>query len=187
MGRFGMKARSAGRAGNPIGKAMGLGAGLLLIAGCQPMVLHGACLSCQSGASMAANQAAFECMGRIATNPAYRSVAAHQPLDGSDPTAAQLADPAVPTPEEARTLAAVHEDIVACRGPTLKNFSQIAPAVIPAALEAYRDSDRVTDELVNRKITWGEANKRKRAIRADLTAKAARIQAESAAVPTESR
>jgi addiction module HigA family antidote len=39
--------------------------------------------------------AAFECTGRIATNPAYRSAAAHQPLDGSDPTGVLLTDPAV--------------------------------------------------------------------------------------------
>ncbi len=94
------------------------------------------------------------CLQRIADNPAYRRVARHLPLDGRDATPSQLADPACRTTSEALTLAAIHKEIPACHDDTLKNYSLIMPAVIPAAQLAYQNSDQVTDELIQQKITW---------------------------------
>lgn len=123
-----------------------------------------------------ANREAFACMQRIAQNPANREVAIHLPLDGQDPTPAQLADGAPPTAAEAEALRGIHQDVIACREKTLASFAAISPEAIPVAKDAYRKSDEVMDQLINRKISWGEANRQKSALRASLTAKLQAIE-----------
>lgn len=158
--------------------ALLLAAIIPLLTGCQSMAPRSACLSCANGVlSVNATQEAYACMGRIAANPRYGKVASHQPLDGSEPTAAQLADTAIPTADEAQLLADIRKEVAACRETTIASYAQILPEVVPAALQAYRDSDRVMNELIQRKIGWGEGNKKRLAIRQGLAAEAARIQA----------
>lgn len=130
-----------------------------------------------------ANREALACMERIAKNPANRDVAIHLPLDGKDPTPAQLADGALPTATEAQTLRVIHQDVISCREKTLANFSLISPEAIPVAKDGYRESDEVVEQLVNRKISWGEANHRKSAIRASLVEKLQAIQNRSLGSP----
>lgn len=164
----------------PSSRAMILGAllgGLLSACVAPPQKL---CLSgCASSASIHANREAVACIGRIADNPAYRSVARHLPIDGSDPKPSQMLDDSRPTAEEARLLTAIRSDMADCRKRTLESFARLTPALVPLAEEAYRESDRIWDALIRREMSWAEANQQRFAVKYELTRRAERLQLET--------
>ncbi|BBL75371.1 hypothetical protein MishRS11D_24690 [Methylomagnum ishizawai] len=107
----------------------------------------------------------------------------HIPLDGRiDSTPEQLADETIPSPEDIQALIAVHNDIAPCRERAIEDFSQIIPAMIPAAVEGYQVSDLILADLIQRKITWGEANRRRMVLRREATSKALSAQAHAEAL-----
>jgi len=122
------------------------------------------------------NKNALDCMKKIANNPTYSEIVRHEPLDGGDPTPAQLADRATPTVNDVKLLPAIHKEVLACRDSTLVDIAKTTPEILPALLKAYREADQINDELISRKTTWAEANRRRNEIKANALREAERIE-----------
>lgn len=155
--------------GQILGKATRLIVGifaLVLISGCQT-VTQRQVTSIREG-SQAANQKIIACVSKIETNPAYQSIARHTPLNGQvNPTLAQLNDNGKPNDEDVQVIVAIHNEMAPCRERAIEDYMKITPGIIPTILQLYHASDLIAAELIQRKITWGEANKKSYALRVD--------------------
>lgn len=137
---------------------------LLLIAGCQTMAQRQA--EALRVSMQVANQKIKACVQKIESNPAYQEIAKHTPLNGLvSPTLLQLADAGVPTDEDVQAIIALHNEVSVCRGHSIEDYMQIVPGIIPTTVELYRMSDLITVDLIQRKITWGEANRKRLALK----------------------
>jgi hypothetical protein len=131
--------------------------------------------------TQAANEKIRACLQKITTNPAYQGIAQHAPLNTLiNPTLLQLADTGLPTNEEVEVIVAIHNELASCREQAIEDFMKIVPGIIPIVVQGYHQTDLITVDLMQRKITWGEANKRRTALKDDVMAKlqAAAVQLE---------
>ena len=71
---------------------------------------------------------------------------------------AQLADDHYATEEEAKLLAAFHDEIDTCRRPNFEKIANVAPSVGVILTDVVIDADEITLQVIKRQITWGEAN-----------------------------
>jgi hypothetical protein len=118
------------------------------------------------------NKQVVDCFQRIQSNPAYQGVVRHMNIDGNkSPSLEQLTDAAMPTDEEIQVIMAVHSDMVECREQFLQDYGKIFPNVIPLMRQLYSSSDLIFADLVERKITWGDANKERAELRKELALK----------------
>ena len=141
----------------------------VLISSCQT-VTQRQVASIQEG-SEAANKKIMACVSKIETNPAYQSIALHTPLNGQvNPTLAQLNDNGKPNDEEVQVIIAIHNEMAPCRERAIEDYMKIAPGIVPTIVHLYHESDLIAAELIQRKITWGEANKKSYALRVDYLA-----------------
>lgn len=142
----------------------------VLMCSCQTAA-HRQSISIQEG-SQTAQQKAKACFSKISANPAYQSFAQHMPLNGSVyPTLAQLADDNLPNDEDVKVIIALHNDMAPCRERLIEDTMKITPGFIPTMLQFYNGSDLIMVDLMQRKSTWGEANKRRSALINDFMAK----------------
>jgi hypothetical protein len=142
----------------------------VLVCSCQTAA-HRQSVSIQEG-SQSAQQRAKDCFSKITANPAYKSFAQHMPLSGTVyPTLTQLADDNLPTAEDAKIIIALHNDMAPCRERLIEDTMKINPGFIPTMLQFYNGSDLIMVNLMQRKITWGEANKNRSALINDFMAK----------------
>src|SRR3990172_7406370 len=120
----------------------------------------------------AAEQRAFACLQHIETNPSYKGISRHAPLTGRIiATIEQLADDATPTEEEVKVIVAHHNDLSQCRARGIEDLMKIVPSFVSIIVPAYFESDLITVELIKRKITWGEAARRRAVIKNEMMAK----------------
>lgn len=144
----------------------------VIVAGCQTTAQRQYDLSqtnIQEG-----NQKLFTCYQKIATNSAYQGIAQHIALlrNGKlEPTIAQQSDNGVPSDEDVQTIIALHNENAICREQAIENFMKVIPWFIPTLVQSYHAGDLITVDLIQRKITWGDANKRRVAVRDDLMVK----------------
>jgi hypothetical protein len=118
------------------------------------------------------NEQVHECIQRIESNPTYQSVVQHINIDGNkSPSLEQLTDASTPTDEEIQIIMSIHKDMVECREQFLQDYGKIFPKVIPLMRELYSSSDLIFADLVERKITWGDANKQRAELRKEFTLK----------------
>lgn len=142
----------------------------LLIASCQTMAQRQA-ISIREN-TLEANQKARACVHAIEVNPSYQSIAQHIPLNGNvEPTLAQLADKGVPSKKDIQIIIAVHNDLSVCRERAIEDYMKATPSIIPTLVQAFHASDLVTVDLIQRKITWGKANKKLLALKDKFRAK----------------
>jgi hypothetical protein len=113
------------------------------------------------------------CSSKVETNPAYAGIAKHIPLNGNvSPTFAQLADDSMPSEEDSKNLVAYHNEMEPCRRlPTDNELMKTIPGFMPILLQTHYETDLVIVDLVQRKITWSEANRRRMTLRNDYKAK----------------
>lgn len=120
----------------------------------------------------AAEQRAYACAQQIETNPAFQGISKHTPLTGrTTPNIEQLADDAIPTEEESKVIVALHNELSQCRARGIEDFMKTVPSLVSIFTPAYLEGDLITVELIKRKITWGEANKRKATIKNEAMTK----------------
>ncbi len=113
-----------------------------------------------------------ECVERIEYNPPYQGVGKHMPLNGNkSPTLDQLTDAAIPTEEEVQTIMAIHKDMVECREQYLHDWEKLNANAVPIMRQLLSANDLITADLVERKTTWGEANKRRVELRKEVALK----------------
>ena len=76
------------------------------------------------------------------------------------PTAAQLADQTLPTPDEARQVARHSTAIAACHTTFRDEAAAADQALAQPIDQAIFDVNNIEADLIQRRITWGEANRR---------------------------
>ncbi len=112
------------------------------------------------------------CVRKIETNPAYRPMFQRIPFDARvNPTLTQLADNGVPNDEDIEAIIAIHNELAPCRERAIEDLMKIIPGIVPIHIQSLHAMDLIFVDLIQRKITWSEANKRRVALRDDSTAK----------------
>ena len=79
---------------------------------------------------------------------------------GFAPTAAQLADQTLPTPDEAQQVARLSAAITGCYATFRDQAAAADPAVGQPIGQTIFDINNIGADLIQRRITWGEANRR---------------------------
>jgi hypothetical protein len=88
-----------------------------------------------------------------------------------NPTLTQLADEDVPTDEEIQLVVAIHNEIAVCREQGIQDYMKILPGIIPIVVQGYYQGDLIILDLMQRKISWGDANKRRTVLMNEMRAK----------------
>lgn len=126
---------------------------LFFLAGCQSV--DGNQQMQQFQASM---QNADGCYDELRNREEYRPIVKHMAIK-DQPTVEQLADTARPTVEETKLLSKWANDRSVCRKALNSTWGIAGPAYQAVQYESQSKSDAVLVKLIQRKITWGEANK----------------------------
>ena len=100
--------------------------------------------------------AADRCFAEVNDDPSIGSTSGKLVL--GEPTAAQLADSSIPTPEEAEAVRVGSVRVVPCRNQMLAALHRHHPLIAPAYELRWLQLDVVYDQLIHRRITFGNAN-----------------------------
>jgi hypothetical protein len=152
---------------------------LLALCGCAPPALKAGHLGAQPG-SPRQREATDFCLQQMLASPEIQALKSKfPPLNpGSSPSQAQLADPTLATPQEARLVLSFHQKyIVACRQAGLARTSAIGPRPVAIVIEGFATADALILKLVEGKMTWGEYNSKIQVLRSDPRAYLAAVAA----------
>lgn len=137
--------------------------------------------SCQTSAQKQANtvmenlkitvQKLGVCEKDVSANPMYRPLGNCFPSGGNAPTLMQLTNKKLPTDEEVQLIISWHNDRARCRVIRIEGLMNSVPGLVPSTVEHYYDTDLVLADLIERKITWGEANKKFHALNLEFQQK----------------
>lgn len=129
----------------------------------------------QAGAIMTeARTQVKACITTIRAKPEYASLLQHLPDPNTNQfTMAQLTDNRLPSPRDARLMAARYDDMETCRTQFLNSVSSARPDLVPIIANAYTAGSMIVASLVERKMTWAESARREQAILVELRQKAA--------------
>jgi len=98
-----------------------------------------------------------QCFAAMDHDPALASV--NSKYARRDPTAAQLADTHVATDEETNRLKSRIAKTAPCREMRIKAVSRHYPSLMPSYRILYFQADQIFEYLMNKWITYGEANR----------------------------
>ena len=152
---------------------------VLALCGCTPPALDARQLGAQPG-SPRPREATDFCLQQMLASPEIQALKSKfPPLEpGSSPSQAQLADPTVATPQEAKLVLSFHQKyIVPCRQDGLARTSTIGPQPAAIAIEGFATADALILKLVEGKMTWGEYNSKIQVLRTDARAYLAAVAA----------
>ncbi len=114
------------------------------------------------------------CIAANREQPKYTEILSHYPdLESHQYTIEQLSDKNVPTTQEARLVASLYDGSEKCRALWTKVIAENRPDVIPIVDESNNALARITMNLVQRKISWGEAAQQSQAVSAEIDEKIA--------------
>lgn len=152
---------------------------LLALCGCMPPALDARHLGAPLE-SPRPREAPDFCLQQMLASPEIQALKSKfPPLEpGSPPSQAQLADPTLATPQEAKLVLSFHQKyIVACRQAGLARTSAIGPRPVAIVVEGFATADALILKLVEGKMTWGEYNSKIQVLRTDTRAYLAAIAA----------
>lgn len=115
-----------------------------------------------------AKQRADDCFQKIDGNPLYQNINQRLPSDPNQATPMQMADESIPTDEDVQIMISRNNESALCRGQFIEDHMQVVPSIIPFMTEYYYSCDLVAVDLIQRKTSWGEANKRRRGLAVKL-------------------
>ena len=145
---------------------------LLVVAGCATAAQRQA-----QQAGVASREAVAQlksCLSAVWSKPEYASLVPHNPdMDTGQHTMVQLTDESVPSAEEARLEAARFDENSGCRKQFLASLSLARPDLVPILANGYSRGAAIVVELVERKITWGEAARRETEAASDVRSQVA--------------
>lgn len=98
----------------------------------------------------------------------FKDLAARTPLDGGEPSLSQQASVDLITASEARLLVGWHEETTKCRTNLMTILYQTVPTVADASEKTHLKTEKILLALLQRRITWGEANSQLAKARAEL-------------------
>jgi hypothetical protein len=119
-----------------------------------------------------AKQKLMDCLHKVEINPDYHSLAEHMPIRGNvNPTLEQLADNGLPTDQDIRVIFAFHNEAEYCRLQLIEDYMKFIPGIVPTLTQFNHQSNLISVDLIQKKITWGEANKRRLALKDEYRGK----------------
>ena len=104
------------------------------------------------------------CAALLESKPAYAGIAYHMPIGGKQAAIGQRSDRAFPEAAQRSALRSWKAEFDLCRQPTIEAAAATVPDGIWLLRRNYLISDRVIDDLIRGRITWGEANRKRDAI-----------------------
>src|SRR5579863_3542393 len=114
----------------------------------------------QFQAMKSGNQAAVAeldaCAAAVYNSPENTPLRSHLPLKIGDLTLEQLSDNSMITPDEWKTVLAVHPQTQQCRRAYLEALSKSEPTAVPILTTQYNQSDDDLLALSAHKLTWGQ-------------------------------
>lgn len=131
---------------------------LILITGCQTAAIKKAMWIRSNMNEL--NQRVNACHENVANKPAYQSLVSRLP-SSKNITPMHMADTSKPNKEDVKNIIAFYNEDAQCRKQSIEGLSGIMPSMVPIIVNAFRGYDLVTADLIERKISWGEANKRR--------------------------
>ncbi|MBB5462848.1 hypothetical protein [Paraburkholderia sp. Cpub6] len=96
------------------------------------------------------------CAAEAYNSPQAAPIRARLPMDPADATLAQLNSTDHASPDEIKSLYAVHDMIQPCRKATADELMTVTPTVVPILLDSYQESDTAVLSLINQQTTWGQ-------------------------------
>jgi hypothetical protein len=100
-----------------------------------------------------------DCIQKANNNPVYSVLFKKMPQKG-DPTLTQLSDNSLATDKEIKLIIAYYNDIKPCRDQLINDFMSMSPVMGSITAESFHTEDFIIVDLIQRRITWGEANKK---------------------------
>ena len=99
--------------------------------------------------------AARSCDTQVEATPEYQSIKAYMPTD-EGPSLATQTNSSKATPEEIRSIFAVHAAMAPCRKIRVEAAHDVSPLLVPRLVEKYTRNYAIFVGLVEKKLTWGE-------------------------------
>lgn len=113
-----------------------------------------------------------QCIQKVVSNPSFSEINNRYPIDiHANPTILQLSDGNYISDQETSKVVSAFNQITNCREIALKLTVDVLPGIIPNALEGFYAEDVLTSDLIQKKLTWGEYNKKRTTVRNDAYAK----------------
>ena len=136
---------------------------LLLLAGCATTAQRQVQVTAQT--IQQATAAMKACVQAVQNKPEYASLLPHTPDFATGQfTMAQLTDENQPTSDDARLLAAKHDELIPCRNQFITAISKVRPDAVPIMTAWWISNDQVLVRLIERKMTWAEAFREQQAV-----------------------
>jgi hypothetical protein len=104
------------------------------------------------------------CTSEVYNAPESEPLRRHLPYNVLNATLEQLTDSAKASDDEIKAIYAQNPKLQECRNSALHSLSTTTPTVVPILIDGYQKNDQIVIDLVQKKITWGEANQRAKAL-----------------------
>jgi hypothetical protein len=107
-----------------------------------------------------ASQNFLACRTALYNSPSYEPVRRHEPSDIMLLSLPQIMDQNRATDVEVAAILAWHSQIQVCRKAFLDEVGRLTPAVVPIFAAQFTEGDNSLVDLIQRKESWGEHEKR---------------------------
>jgi len=104
----------------------------------------------------------LSCVSAVYDAPDATPVQSKTPLKADDITLPQLADPSTATASETQAIFGLHPKLKECQRAVLAELGKSTPSFVPILVKEYGRFDDALLLLIQRKISWGDFNKRRR-------------------------
>jgi hypothetical protein len=117
---------------------------------------------CVAQQQQQALQETSACLQAAYNLPEAAPMRARTPFDINDATLTQLAETSLADKPETDAILTVNPRFRACQNQVVERLRKLAPTAAPLIARFYRDHNEDVLALVQRKMTWGDFNKRRR-------------------------
>ena len=117
---------------------------------------------CAAQQQRALVQQTTSCLEAAYNSPEAAPIRPRTPFNPNDASLAQLGDPAVVSKPEMDAISLVYPRVQDCDRQFLARLEKLGPAFVPLFAGTYRDNDNDAVALLQRRLTWGEFNQRRR-------------------------
>jgi hypothetical protein len=112
------------------------------------------------------------CSQTFLNNPNYQAVVDRLGLKNLHSyTLAQLSDEGFANDEEISSIVKYHNGFAICRQKFIMDYMTVDPGAIPILTQFWQEDDSVLVDLITRKVTFGEANRKRAALFSVLMSK----------------
>jgi hypothetical protein len=102
------------------------------------------------------------CVTALYNSPEAAPIRSRTPLKADEASLAQLADSSMANRDETQAIFALHPRLKECERAVLTEFSKSTPSFVPILAKDFSRSDDDILSLIQKKLAWGEFNRRRR-------------------------